>query len=1212
MLRGMLPLVIVFMMTVGGAYLPPMDPGDEPIILVVGEGGYESVNDALKVAEPFDIIRVRPGIYSDPVIINKPVKIYGNGPMTVYTSTMIVSANDVFVSGHTFQTIYNNATAHDWDFGGIVTRQIDGPHAPDSLVSRLTVDSCTFRNNRQGVFLFGAKDSTVKDCDFYGSYRGVTIGPHLIGNTVVWTASGNTVTRNNFYNMVGDGIYDGEAVHIFDSDSNIVSLNTMDGNSYGVSIDGGTGNTVTSNTITDSTYNPVVLTDVVGLNSATISQNDIKDNARNLLLDSSTGVTVNTNTFTNNGGPIELRGSSQVSFTGNTISDSSVFLNASSDNTFIGNEFASTDAPTFLFAGQKTDYDNDIRTSNTVGGKAIHYYYNDNNVNLASVDVGSILLAWCADASITDTKVTDGDGIWLFQSVRANIEAEVTNCLYGISSEGGTDITLDGCNINTSTRGWQGVGLSVGHVGRIDDSTIVSEGTGPAFLLKNDSRLSAYNTTFDGDDVNATDGILYVYNYLDIMVWDDGRLQALEGAELEVTADGSPVYSTPHFGGTDSTTDPGGVITDIVLMDREYDHNNTATEHVHNVTVWMQIDAIWTDSVNDLDMSGPISLVFEASDIRAPATPLSLVVLDVPNLDSIEITWQANTDDTAIYSLYSNITGEWAVLENQTMTAYTISTGLVHDGRYWFAVSAWDEVPLESPWSGIVGVVHADALAPLAPTGLEALLVTGTEITLGWAANTEADLEGYNLYVNEPGGDETGPWIFLDGGLTSLQYVVQSLTSETMYHFALAAYDEVPNESPFSVVLSVATLDITPPLAPLIDELPRYTNVESLVVTGTAEPGSTVTVFLGAVDAGSVVVEEDGTFTTTVTLTEGTNLVTAWATDPSGNTGPLSAEGSVILDLVAPEAPVLDLTPDITNVVELTVSGTVEPLTTVTVTLNGEAVLTLETDEEGDFQVTFDLEEGENTIAAFATDTALNVGPSVERTVRLDTVAPVVLAGDDATSIEGDEVTLDGSGSSDDIGIDNFEWTFTWDGTDESLDGDVVKFTFNKPGTVTVTLTVTDLAGNEASDEVVLTIDVRNGPPTLRRGGLTPTKGTTSTDFTFEVEFTDPDGDEGEVWVFIDGESYIMTADPDDTDSTDGRTYTYTTKLTRGEHTYYFTGRDELGNDAGGPSAGEGNSASSPDVSKKKTEESPGPGAAVVIVAVVIAILVLEARRRRT
>ncbi|UCC92436.1 MAG: right-handed parallel beta-helix repeat-containing protein [Thermoplasmata archaeon] len=1226
-----------------------MDLEPEPVVWYVGGAGYETVNDVMKVVRPGDIIRVRPGIYTDEIVIDKPVMFYGSGVQTVYTTTVIISANDVTVSGHTFMNIYDNSTIHDWDYGGLVTRQPNGPIS-DSYISRLTVSSCTFRNNRQGVFLFGAKDSTVTNCDFYNSFRGVSIGPHKIGTSIVWSSSGNTVSNNNFYGMVGDGLYDGDAVAIWESNSNTVSGNTMDGNSYGVTITGGVGNTVTGNTITNSTYHALALMSMTGANSLTVTQNLIQDNEDSIWLDSASGVSITGNTFSSNDGLMDLKdsntisvtgntisedtvfinSSTRVNFAGNTLSDSSLILNTSSSNSFSGNTmtnssvylkssptnsftsniFSSGGSRTFNFEGDEADYNVDIQASNTVGGKPIHYYYNDNNINLMDGDIGSLLIAYSDDAVVTNTKVTDGDGVWVYNSPRASLEVDVTNGLMGINVENSPGVDIKDSSVNASMRGLYGVRMADMSSGKMTDSSVEAEGPAPAFLIEDESDLNTYNVTFDGNDVDATGGLLSVYNYLAIKVWDDGRLTPLENVDVEVTEDDMVVYSTAHFGGSDPLTDASGMVSDILLLDREYDHSTSATEHDHNVSVWVQIDAVYADSANMIDMSGPLTVVFEASDIRAPSTPMNLVVLDLPAQDAIEISWDANSDDTEIYSLYSNMTGDWDLVVNQSEVTYTITTGLVHGVRYWFAVSSWDEVPLESPWSSIAGVVHADALAPAAPTGLVLVEVTGTTISMGWAANTEADVEGYNLYMNESGGDDTGPWVLLAGGLTALEFEATDLTSETMYHFVVTAFDEVPNESPLSLVLSVMTLDITPPDAPILDELAEFTNVETLAVTGTAEPGSTVTVFIGATEVATGVAEGDGTFSIEVTLTEGPNVITAWATDASDNTGPLSLEGSIILDTVAPDAPELEDLPELTNVVEHTITGTVEPLTTVTVLLNEEEVLLLATDDSGEFEVTIELEEGENTIVAFATDRATNIGESVGLTVRLDTTAPVVNAGEDAEYIEGDESTLDGSESSDDVGILSYEWTFTWDGSTESLDGEVAKYTFDHPEVVTITLTVTDLAGNTATDEVVLTILLRNGPPTLTDGDITPDQGTTGTEFTFEVTFTDPDGDDGEVWIFIDGQPYVMTPDPDDTDSSDGRKYTYTTKLEKGEHSYYFTGKDALDQEAGGPSAGEDNASSSPDVSKKKTEDTPGMSATIMLLAMIVVVAVAVAIRK--
>ena len=90
-----------------------------------------------------------------------------------------------------------------------------------------------------------------------------------------------------------------------------------------------------------------------------------------------------------------------------------------------------------------------------------------------------------------------------------------------------------------------------------------------------------------------------------------------------------------------------------------------------------------------------------------------------------------------------------------------------------------------------------------------------------------------------------------------------------------------------------------------------------------------------------------------------------------------------------------------------------------------------------------------------------------------------------------------------------------------------------------------------------------------------------------------------------------MSPDPEDTDTSDGRTYTFETKLDRGDHTYYFTGRDALNQDAIGPSAGEDNAASTPDVSKKKTESTPGMTGILILAAVVCALAATVVSRRR-
>lgn len=83
---------------------------------------------------------------------------------------------------------------------------------------------------------------------------------------------------------------------------------------------------------------------------------------------------------------------------------------------------------------------------------------------------------------------------------------------------------------------------------------------------------------------------------------------------------------------------------------------------------------------------------------------------------------------------------------------------------------------------------------------------------------------------------------------------------------------------------------------------------------------------------------------------------------------------------------------------------------------------------------------------------------------------PTADAGEDQTVMAGEEMGLDGSGSTDDFGISNYTWTFEDNGIPVVLYGQNVNYTFLAEGIYTITLTVQDQWGRCSNDTTVVTV----------------------------------------------------------------------------------------------------------------------------------------------
>ncbi|MEP0708080.1 MAG: Ig-like domain-containing protein [Parvibaculum sp.] len=226
------------------------------------------------------------------------------------------------------------------------------------------------------------------------------------------------------------------------------------------------------------------------------------------------------------------------------------------------------------------------------------------------------------------------------------------------------------------------------------------------------------------------------------------------------------------------------------------------------------------------------------------------------------------------------------------------------------------------------------------------------------------------------------------------------------HSLTVAARDYVGNESAATAPLDV-TIDSLAPTAPAITGFSDDTGTQgdgitadtTLVLSGTAEAGSTVTLYDGATPLGTVVADGDGNWSfATGTLATGPHSFTATATDVAGNTSGASASLGVSVFVAVSTAPVISgFTEDtgqtgdgLTSDTTVTFTGTAQADAVVEIFSGLVSLGTVTADGGGNWSfTTSELAEGSHVFDATATAPDSSTSPrSAEISVTIDTTAP--------------------------------------------------------------------------------------------------------------------------------------------------------------------------------------------------------------------------------
>lgn len=199
-----------------------------------------------------------------------------------------------------------------------------------------------------------------------------------------------------------------------------------------------------------------------------------------------------------------------------------------------------------------------------------------------------------------------------------------------------------------------------------------------------------------------------------------------------------------------------------------------------------------------------------------PATPGGLTATGQPS--GVALDWSDVTGSSLLagYNVYRSTSsgGTYAKLNANPVTASQyLDTSAASGVTYYYRVTAIDSWNGESGTSSTVNAVRtSDNVPPAPPTGLTGS-GTASGVSLGWAANNDADLAGYRVYRADVAG---GTYNLLNAStlvnLTS--YTDTTAAAGGTYYYVVSAVDFSGNESTQSTPVTVVAGDTTAPAVP--------------------------------------------------------------------------------------------------------------------------------------------------------------------------------------------------------------------------------------------------------------------------------------------------------------------------------------------------------------------------------------------------------------
>lgn len=195
-------------------------------------------------------------------------------------------------------------------------------------------------------------------------------------------------------------------------------------------------------------------------------------------------------------------------------------------------------------------------------------------------------------------------------------------------------------------------------------------------------------------------------------------------------------------------------------------------------------------------------------DVTPPSAPGGLSAGSITG-SQITLSWSASSDNVGVagYRLercQGSGCGGFAQIATSGSTSYTDS-GLHDVTTYSYRVRAFDAAGNLSGYSAVVAATTLDATPPSVPTGLVATTVSSSQINIAWNGSSDnVGVAGYRIYRCTGSGCGSFAQV---GSTGATSYADTGLTNNTIYTYAVAAYDAAGNVSGLSGAAAAIAVD---------------------------------------------------------------------------------------------------------------------------------------------------------------------------------------------------------------------------------------------------------------------------------------------------------------------------------------------------------------------------------------------------------------------